>query len=155
MERSAYPHNTYQKRCAVVILITRSPVFNQIKLVLPILCIIKFHAGGVNKNTNKKFLSRLLFLQVLWLLVVQSLYAKFYYSLDRTVIRPIGHDSWFLTVCRPPLPTLHPKWPNYLVPSKTPGGGGKENIYSLFQTILVCRRPKGYRFCAVSVWKRV
>ena len=67
-------------------------------------------------------------------------------------------DSWpfkALHNTHPPPPLLTPNWPNYRLLSKTAGDGGKENIYSLFQTKLVCRRPKGYGFCAVSVWKRV
>ena len=60
------------------------------------------------------------------------------------LITQIGHDSWFLTVAtRPPPP--HPNWPTYLLPSKTAGGGGKENT-PFFKPYWHAAAPKGMVF---------
>ena len=54
-----------------------------------------------------------------------GLCVKFYYSLGRTVIRPIGHDSWFLTVCRRP-PASPQTDPTIFCHQKLRGPGGRK-----------------------------
>ena len=66
-------------------------------------------------------------------------------------------DSWPFAALPPPPPPFTPNWPNYLLPSKTAGAGGKENT-PFFKPYWYAAAPKamffvpfrfenGYRVC--------